>query len=188
MSLDNGSSSAAAAFHNSELVQKSADQRIQCGIYRAGVITHIKMEQECTTILDFGLWDLTFPFGACSIGLSENGVRLNSLVYHDFDYKKCQKRRCTYVYPILRHTQVWLYIYIYIISQYYPNMCWWSHHFGWSKSPRIDSTLCPTIAHEVVAHAVLSSNSESRTTILYPRISRVPIWLQSLWLQPETYT
>ena len=106
MSLDNGSSSAAAAFHNSELVQKSADQRIQCGIYRAGVITHIKMEQECTTILDFGLWDLTFPFGACSIGLSENGVRLNSLVYHDFDYKKCQKRRCTYVYPILRHTHL----------------------------------------------------------------------------------
>lgn len=121
MSLDNGSPSAAAAFHNSELGQKSADQRIQCGIYRAGVITHIKMEQECTTILDFGLWDLTFPFGACSIGLSENGVRLNSLVYHDFDYKKCQKRRCTYVYPILRHTQVWLYIYTHyipILSQY----------------------------------------------------------------------
>ena len=84
MSLDNGSPSAAAAVHNSELGQKSADQRIQCGIYRAGVVTDMKMEQECTTIFDFRLWDLTFPFGACSVGLSENGVPLNSLVYHVF--------------------------------------------------------------------------------------------------------
>ena len=60
MSLDNGTPSAAAAFHNSDLGQKSADQRIQCGIYRAGVITRIKMEQECTTIFYF--WTVGFDF------------------------------------------------------------------------------------------------------------------------------